>query len=256
MKRVTTSRSKKSSQPVAEPKAFSSAVIYCRVSRREQGISGLGLEAQEEYCRRTCQGMGLQVAAVITEVGTGTKNPLNRVPFMQAVALANANGALLMVAKLDRLSRDYIRTAQLLEGELLPVTPTIVIAESPNAKMLELRFRAIIAAEERELISARTKAALAAKAAREPEFVNGRTGKDDYLKRVDDTVQAAMRKAAYYRRSGNTWAQTAARLNEAGFRTSRGTLWTGNYLCKQFAANPESHCTRKGKQKKQTSAAA
>lgn len=249
MKRANTNKNRKPSLHTVEKKTATSAVIYCRVSTREQGDSGLGLEAQENFCRNVCAQMGLQVLAVFTEVSSGAKNPLKRPEIMQAITVANNNDALLVSAKLDRLSRDYITAAQLLEGQLLPATPTVLIAESPNAAMLELRLRAIIAAEERELISKRTKSALDAKRQRQPEFVNGRTGKEQYLESVDSNTEAVMKKAAYYRRSGLSWSKVADRINDLGYRTSRGTLWTANYLTKQFMANPDSKCLTRSRGK-------
>lgn len=229
MKATKVSRTK--AQPAPAPAPVSpTAIIYVRVSSREQGDSRLGLEAQQAFCRSICQSMGLEVLAVYEEVGTGAKHPMKRKEFMQAVVHANAMGAALVVTKLDRLSRNFGHAVQLLEGSLLPVTPKLMIAESPNATQLELRLRALIAAEERDLVSQRTKAALAAKKARDASFINGITGHEQHHARVSQNREEVLRRAAYLKRSGSTWSAVAERLNEMGYRTSTGTLWRGAYL--------------------------
>lgn len=244
MKATKVKHTKAQLAPASSPTP-STAVLYLRVSSREQGDSRLGLEAQESFCRSVALSMGIEVSRVFIDIGTGAKHPLKRPQFKQAATLALTTGSYFMVSCLDRLSRNFSHSVEFLEGKLMPMQPRLLIAESPKASMLELRLRAVIAAEERDLISKRTKAALAAKKVREPEFVNGRSGHEQHLAKVSQNREKALRQAAYLKRSGSTWQAVAERLNEMGYRTSTGTLWRGAYLgqlMRQY--KPESHVLR------------
>ena len=85
------------------------AVIYRRVSTDEQAASGLGLEAQYDACENHAATRGWHPVAVVTDAGVSGSVPLAARPAgAQAVEMAKALGAILLVAKMDRLGRDAV----------------------------------------------------------------------------------------------------------------------------------------------------
>jgi DNA invertase Pin-like site-specific DNA recombinase len=151
-------------------KPVSRFVAYYRVSTAQQGRSGLGLEAQREAVRLFLTGRAGELAEEFTEVESG-KHHLTRPQLARALDACRLTGAVLVIAKLDRLSRD----AHFLLG-LEKAGVAFVAADMPNANRLTVRLMAVIAQEEREMISARTKAALAAAKARGTKLGGNRGG--------------------------------------------------------------------------------
>jgi DNA invertase Pin-like site-specific DNA recombinase len=134
-------------------------VAYYRVSTQKQGQSGLGLEAQEAAVAAYAAQHGADVVKGFTEVESGT---LAERPQLQgAVKLAKQLKARLVVAKLDRLARNVLFIAQLLESKA-----DFAACDLPEANKLTLHIMAAFAEHEAECISNRTKAALAAAKAR------------------------------------------------------------------------------------------
>lgn len=138
------------------------AISYLRVSTQRQGRSGLGLEAQRETVARHCQAHGITIAGEYIEVETGKgADALDRRPELKAaLAAARKIKAPIIVAKLDRLSRDVAFIAGLMASHV-PFT----CCDLPDADPFMLHIYAAMAEQERRLISQRTKAALAAKKA-------------------------------------------------------------------------------------------
>jgi DNA invertase Pin-like site-specific DNA recombinase len=134
-------------------------VAYYRVSTAKQGRSGLGLDAQREAVRAYLNGGNWTLLAEHTEVESGKVD--DRPELTNALHTCRLTGATLVIAKLDRLSRD----AHFLLG-LEKAGVEFVAVDMPNANRLTVRLMAVIAQEEREMITARTKAALAAAKAR------------------------------------------------------------------------------------------
>ena len=145
-------------------------VAYYRVSTARQGRSGLGLEAQREAVRAFMGGSTRELAEAFTEIESG-KHDDDRPQLARALDACRLTGAVLVIAKLDRLSRD----AHFLLG-LEKAGVEFVAADMPNANRLTVRLMAVIAQEEREMISARTKAALAAAKARGTKLGGNRGG--------------------------------------------------------------------------------
>lgn len=132
-------------------------VAYYRVSTKAQGDSGLGLEAQQEYVHAAAKAQGWSVVAEYTDSGvSGSVHPLER----PEASKAFAHGLPVVVAKLDRLSRDVEHIAGLMKRA------DFKVATMPHAKTLELHLYAMLAQQEREFISDRTKTALASLKAR------------------------------------------------------------------------------------------
>ena len=134
-------------------------VAYYRVSTAKQGRSGLGLDAQREAVRAYMNGGNWTLLAEHTEVESGKVD--DRPELTNALQTCRLTGATLVIAKLDRLSRD----AHFLLG-LEKAGVEFVAVDMPNANRLTVRLMAVIAQEEREMIAARTKVALAAAKAR------------------------------------------------------------------------------------------
>lgn len=126
-------------------------VAYLRVSTKGQGESGLGLEAQREYIRQAADSQGWTVVNEFIDSGvSGTIHPLDR----PEGAKAFATGLPVVVAKLDRLSRDVEHISGLMKRSPFKV------ASMPLASTMELHIYAMLAEQERTFISQRTKDAL------------------------------------------------------------------------------------------------
>lgn len=135
-------------------------VAYYRVSTQRQGLSGLGLEAQREAVARYLAGtVGATLVQEFVEVESGKRN--DRPELAKAMALCRAHRARLVIAKLDRLARNVEFTARLVNDDV-----DFVAVDNPHATKLTIHILAATAEHEREQISLRTKAALAAAKAR------------------------------------------------------------------------------------------
>jgi DNA invertase Pin-like site-specific DNA recombinase len=135
------------------------AVGLYRVSTAEQGQSGLGLEAQRASVRAFCAAQGWALVAEYSDVASGKDD--RRPGFQAALQRCRRLGAVLVAARLDRITRRAHTLSQLLEDSV-----SIRAADMPGADDLMLRIYAAMAQKERELIGARTRAALAAAKAR------------------------------------------------------------------------------------------
>ena len=130
-------------------------VSYLRVSTSSQGKSGLGLEAQRHQVEQHLHSVSGNLVSELVEVESGKRN--DRPKLQEAIALAKAYNATLVIAKLDRLSRN----ARFLLG-LKESGVKFIAADNPQANNLTIGILALIAEHEREAISDRVKRALAA----------------------------------------------------------------------------------------------
>jgi DNA invertase Pin-like site-specific DNA recombinase len=133
-------------------------VIYYRVSTKRQGESGLGLDAQKRDVSLFLNNYSEQPYTIVkefTEIESGTNS--EREELRQAIAIAKKQKAVLLVAKLDRLSRKVSFIAKLIEDDKLEFK----VASMPNADKFSLHIYAALAEQERDFISKRTKQALA-----------------------------------------------------------------------------------------------
>jgi DNA invertase Pin-like site-specific DNA recombinase len=135
-------------------------VAYIRVSTEKQGKSGLGCEAQEAAVMAWLNGGRWELLAKFVEEESGKRHD-NRPQLQAALELCRRRKATLVIAKLDRLTRNAAFLGNLLESGV-----KFVAVDNANATPLTIRILAAVAQEEREQISMRTKAALAAKKAR------------------------------------------------------------------------------------------
>ena len=203
-------------------------VSYLRVSTDRQGASGLGLEAQRAAVMQHI-GSG-ELVAEFLEVESGRKD--DRPQLQRALAEAKRKGAVLVVAKLDRLARD----AHFLLG-LMKAGVDFVAADNPQANRLTVGILALVAEEEARAISARTKAALQAAKARGVALGSRNPAIREALE-GGQAQSIATRKAAAdahainlagrfdaMQREGLSLRQMAERLNSEGVATARGKKW-------------------------------
>ncbi len=202
-------------------------VSYLRVSTAKQGASGLGLEAQRAAVAGFLNGGAWTLLGEHIEVESG--KVADRPQLAAAMALCQLTGATLLVAKLDRLSRD----AHFLLG-LQKAGVDFVAVDMPNANNLTVGIMAMVAQQEREAISARTKAALAAAKARGTKLGGYKGGP---VPNGSDGAAAARVKADAFatrvapivhtlQAGGIGLRGIAAALAERGIRTPRGGNWT------------------------------
>ena len=146
-------------------------VAYYRVSTQKQGRSGLGLEAQREAIHRFAAAHGLTVyPEEFTEVETGKGSDAleQRPKLFAALTIARRLGAKVVVAKLDRLSRDV----HFISGLMAQRVPFVVTELGPDVDPFMLHIYAAVAQKEAALVSERTKAALKAAKARGTKLGN------------------------------------------------------------------------------------
>jgi DNA invertase Pin-like site-specific DNA recombinase len=208
-------------------------VAYYRVSTDRQGKSGLGLEAQEADVMNWLNGGQWDLLESFKEQESGKRHD-NRPQLRAALELCRKRKATLVIAKLDRLTRNAAFLGNLLESQV-----KFVAVDNPNATPLTIRILAAVAQEEREQISKRTKAALAAKKARGGKlgFANpNRSGprpKAAGKARGAEISQEAERFAANtlpviesIRKAGiETLSGIADAMNARGIPSARGTRW-------------------------------
>jgi DNA invertase Pin-like site-specific DNA recombinase len=205
-------------------------ISYLRVSSAQQGKSGLGIQAQREALARFAAAEGFEIAAEYVEVETGKgSDALERRPQLSA-ALAKARSlrCSVVVAKLDRLSRDVA----FISGLMAHRVPFIVADLGADADPFMLHLFAALAEKERAMISHRTKAALAAAKARgqklgNPNLTAAREAAGAALSANADSHAAnVLPIIAQIQKSGATTLRAIAdALNARGVSTPRGRRW-------------------------------
>lgn len=209
-------------------------VAYLRQSTKKQESSGLGVEAQREIIQNFLRDKIPVSEYIETESGRKSDRP----KLIEALAECRKKGATLIVAKLDRLSRNVAFTSKLLESDV-----EIVFCDFPEANKLVLHIISSIAEYEAGLISQRTKQSLEAKKARgcrlgKPENLLGKL--DQAVKNSNRTNRRKAldnpnnkRAAAYLRtlvREEISLSEMARRLNEEGFVTARGSMFKASQV--------------------------
>ena len=205
-------------------------VAYYRVSTQKQGRSGLGLEAQRHAVAEFLNGGDWKIVGEFTEVETGKKS--DRPELARALAMCRLHGAKLVIAKLDRLSRN----AHFLFG-LKESGADFVAADMPNANQLTVGIMAVVAEDEAKRISERTRVALQAAKKRGTKLGGFRgfmptarmrkLSAEALQKRTDARAADLAPIIAELQAAGNTSLRAiAAGLNEAGVPTARGGEWS------------------------------
>lgn len=201
---------------------MSTYIAYYRVSTERQGASGLGLEAQQAAVKQYADG----IIHSFTEIESGKID--ERPQLQAAIAMCKVTGAALLIAKIDRLSRQAAFLLTLRDSGV-----QIVAADIPHAGTLEFGIRAVVAQHEREEISRRTKAALQAAKARgvrlgSPDPSKGSAAGNERIQARADAFAARIQPiiTSIQAAGATTLRDIAAALAERGIQTARGsTEW-------------------------------
>ena len=207
-------------------------IAYYRVSTKRQGESGLGLEAQRTAVAELAASRGARITEEFVEVESGKRD--DRPQLAEALHLAKLTRATLVIAKLDRLSRNATFLSSLLDSGA-----SFVAADMPDANDLTIRILAAVAQQEREAISKRTKEALRAAKARGVKLGNPygaaaliRDGSGPAAASEARKEAADQRALEFAQTIGRIKAQgktslreIAEELNRRGIHTARGGQW-------------------------------
>jgi DNA invertase Pin-like site-specific DNA recombinase len=221
-----------------------SVVAYYRVSTERQGRSGLGLDAQRERCAQFAVGNGMDLVEAFTEVETGKgSDALERRPQLAAaLAAARRHRGQVLVAKLDRLSRDVHFIAGLMAQRV-----AFVVAElGADVDPFMLHIYAALAEKERRMISERTRAALAARKRQGAQLGNPTNRAEAGRAGAAATAEGARRFAEnvlpiiqQVQASGvSSLRGVAAALNARGVRSARGGRWAATQVRAVLARAP------------------
>ena len=218
-------------------------VVYYRVSDVKQGQSGFGLEAQRTMFAGFAAGRPGVTVGEYTEVETGKtlKKSLKRPELQKAIAHARQAGATLVIAKIDRLARNVAFISTLMESDL-----PIACCDLPEADKFTLHILAAVAEREGNMISDRTRAALAALKERGVKLGSAREGHWDGKQRgYRQATEASKRRAneegavcyeplvpwiKFMRESGDTLNKIVDQLNATQSVTRSGKPWNVSTL--------------------------
>jgi DNA invertase Pin-like site-specific DNA recombinase len=199
-------------------------IAYYRVSTQKQGESGLGLEAQVTMVKRFVKDESAIVSSY-KEVESGKKD--DRRELTRAIEQCKELGAVLLIAKLDRLSRNVTFISTLMDSGV-----KFICADMPDATELTIHIFAALAQHERKIISERTRMALA-----EKKKQGHKLGKPENLqhkhklKGIEIIAQARrsnpnrVKASGYIKllyKSGKSLSEIANTMNQEGFKTARG----------------------------------
>ena len=212
------------SEPMHAPVSY---IAYYRLSTKGQGKSGLGLQAQKAAVGAYVRDKG--ILAEFSDIESGKKD--DRPELLKAIHLAKEKGAKLIIAKLDRLSRNLTFISSLLDNHI-----SFVCCDMPEANEFTIHIFAALAQQERKMISQRTKAALEAK-----KKSGARLGTPANLTLAHRLKGAAMRSLqarenlpnkqatkiiVRCKKENMTLTQIAWELNSDGYKTSQGKRFT------------------------------
>ena len=221
------------------------AVAYIRVSTQRQGLSGLGLDAQRSAISRFCEAEGWDIVEELVEIesGKGADAISSRPILGKALAKAKKLKLPIVVAKLDRLSRDVA----FISGLMAQRVKFVVTELGADVDPFMLHIYAALAERERSLISERTKAALAAAKARGTRLGGPKIA-------AINSARTLAKKALAVRLSpvvkeinaaGHTSHRAIARaLNAKGIRTVRGRLYTAVQMKTLLSDMPSPHVSQ------------
>lgn len=220
-------------------------IAYYRVSTRQQGESGLGLDAQRADVAAYSRSVNGTILREYEEVETGKSK--DRPKLKEALTHASLTGATLVVAKLDRLARNVAFTSALMESGV-----NFICCDCPHATPLTIHILAAVAEDEAKRISARTKAALAqakahgVKLGMHNPVIREKTRHSTSWKQAGERAHEVRRERTrtiykavlpmirVLRERGDTFQTIADILNREGYTTSRGFPWTKAVVCRIF----------------------
>ena len=201
-------------------------ISYIRVSTQKQGMSGLGMEAQQKAVQQYLAEQGSDLVAEFVEVESGKKTDKQRPELAKALEACKKHKAVLVVAKLDRLARNVHFISGLMESKV-----KFLALDMPEANELTLHVMAAFAEHEAKRISERTKAALAV--AKERGVKLGTAGAANLQPNIELRQQQAQAFAESlsgifegFKLRELTQRQMVAELNQLGIKTARGGSWS------------------------------
>lgn len=214
-------------------------VAYYRVSTAKQGRSGLGLEAQKAGVLEFLNGGSWALSGEFIEIESGKRS--DRPKLAEAMALCRLTGAKLIIAKLDRLSRD----AHFLLG-LQRSDVKFVAADMPEANESTVGILAVVARAQRKAISDRTITALAAAKAKGQQLggyrgappPNGYLGAAARAAKADVFAARVKPTIASMRAAGKSLHQIATELTAHGILTPNGGRWTATTVRRVLLRTP------------------
>jgi DNA invertase Pin-like site-specific DNA recombinase len=204
-------------------------ISYLRVSTAQQGRSGLGLHAQRAAVAAYVADRGELLREFLeVETGKGADALDRRSELRAALAMCKKERAVLLIAKLDRLARNVHFVTGLIETGV-----DFIAVDMPNANKVMIQMHAVMSEYERDQISARTRAALAAAKAR--GIVLGRAGPANLQRNLAARQEAAAEFAERLRpllsmMTGLSQREKAMRLNEMGLMAPGGGAWQQGQL--------------------------
>ncbi|MGI8711371.1 MAG: recombinase family protein [Acidimicrobiales bacterium] len=205
-------------------------VAYYRVSTDKQGAAGLGMDAQRDAVARFLGSRGAIIAEFV-EVESGRK--ANRPRLQAALEECRSHRATLVIAKLDRLARNVHFISGLMESKV-----DFLAVDMPEANRLTIHVLAAVAEHEREMISQRTKAALAQAKARGTKLGNPRAAEAAVLARAARVIKKppvqVVRLMHQHRAAGASLRDIARELNQLGIKTARGNAWYASTVREQL----------------------
>lgn len=223
-------------------------IAYYRVSTKQQGQSGLGLEAQQAAVKSYATASDAGIVFSYTEIESGKR--ADRPKLAMAVAHARRAKAKLVIAKLDRLARNVAFLSALMDSGC-----EFVACDNPHANRLTIHILAAVAEDEARRISERTRVALAAAKARGTKLGSARPGhwkghekarlqgaakgnerskivrRQNALQAVADLIPTMQ----LQRTAGATFAKIADNLNDEGQQTPRGCKWSATAVMRTLA---------------------
>jgi len=206
-------------------------IAYYRVSTKRQGLSGLGLDAQRDSVAAYLARVQGKLIEEFTETESGTRKGNHRPKLAAALAQCRVTGATLIIAKLDRLARNVAFTSNLMESRV-----EFVACDFPQANRLTIHILAAVAENETEMISTRTKLALA----QSKKVLGGDRGNCGLIYKKGNRASAKVRSENAKNRAADllpvidaikaagaaSLRQIADGLNQRGITTPRDRQWS------------------------------
>ncbi|MBP9792624.1 MAG: recombinase family protein [Flavobacterium sp.] len=201
-------------------------IAYYRVSRKEQGISGLGLSAQKSSVEKYVSSQEGIILNAYTEIETGT-NKRQRVEIHKAIQQAKSENAVLIIAKLDRLARNVSFVSSLMDAGI-----EFLAVDMPSANNFTIHIFSALAEQEAKLISSRTTQALSELKKKGVKLGNPKNLTNDARKKGVQTVKEnafnndqnrqAQSVITSCKEKGMSYRQIAEYLNQLNFKTRYG----------------------------------
>ena len=219
------------------------AIGYIRVSTEKQADRGVSLEAQSEKVRAMAVVQGAELAEVIVDAGESAKS-LDRPGMARLLAMVDSKAVdVVIIAKLDRLTRSVKDLAELLERFTRRGVSLVSVAESLDtgtaAGRLVLNIMTAVSQWEREAIGERTRDAMSHKKANGERVgtipFGFRMGEDGLLAE-DAAEQGVLSRIRELKAAGRTVREIADELNRQGYTTRRGTAWRFQYVAAALKA--------------------